>query len=134
MRSVNKVILVGRVAADPEVRKTPKGEALASFPIAVNRDTSSLTGEPKKAVDFHRIICFRKLADVAAQYFLKGTGLYIEGRLQNRSYEKPDGTKHYMTEIVAETINVLVWKKREDGTHEVSVAEPDEEMKDVIGA
>ncbi|MBT4455911.1 single-stranded DNA-binding protein [Candidatus Peregrinibacteria bacterium] len=115
MRSLNKTMLIGHLAADPELKKTSSGIAVAYFPVATNRDWITSDGEKKESVDYHKVIAWRKLADICAQHLVKGSPVYIEGRLQNNSYEDKDGKKHYGTEIVLDELNVLVYKRKKDG-------------------
>jgi single-strand DNA-binding protein len=112
MRSVNKIILVGQVAADPEVRQTAKGTTVATFPVVTERDFTS-NGELKKVTDFHRVVAWGNLGDICGKYLEKGKAVYVEGMLLNRAYEK-DGERRYITEIRADEINMLSYKKRHD--------------------
>ncbi len=112
MRSVNKIILVGNVAADPEVRQTPKGTTVATFPVATDRDFTS-GNERKKVTDFHRVVAWGKLGEICGQYLEKGKAVYVEGTVINRAYEK-DGERRYLTEIRADEVNMLSYKKSKD--------------------
>jgi single-strand DNA-binding protein len=114
--SVNKVILVGNVGRDPEIRHLDKGVAVARFSLATTENYTSKTGEKVSNTEWHNIVAWRGLAEVMEKYVKKGTQLYIEGRLRTNSYEK-DGVKHYNTEINADTIQLL--GKRE-GQPEIS--------------
>ena len=109
MNSVNKVILVGNLAADPEVRQTSKGTTVATFPVATNRDFTS-NGEKKKVTDFHRVVAWGKLAEICGKYLEKGKAVYVEGLVLNRAYEK-DGERRYVTEIRADEVNMLSFKR-----------------------
>lgn len=109
MNSVNKIILVGNLAADPEVRQTSKGVTVATFPVATNRDFTS-NGEKKKVTDFHRVVAWGKLAEICGKYLEKGKAVYVEGLLLNRAYEK-DGERRYVTEIRADDVNMLSFKR-----------------------
>jgi len=104
--SVNKVILVGNVGRDPEVRHLDKGVAVARFSLATTENYTSKTGEKVSNTEWHNIVAWRGLAEVAEKYVKKGSQLYIEGRLRTNSYEK-DGVKHYTTEINADTMQLL---------------------------
>jgi single-strand DNA-binding protein len=110
MRSVNKVILVGHVAADPEQTETKTGRVRVTFPLATHRDTTS-DGVQKEVTDYHRIVTWGTLGEVCARYLGKGQGVYVEGIILNRAYEK-DGDRKYVTEIRAEEVNMLTWKQR----------------------
>ena len=103
-RSVNKVILIGNLTRDPELRYTPQGHAVCTFGIATNREWIS-NGERQEAADFHNIVCWNKLAELCSQLLSKGAKTCVEGRLQTRSWEGDDGVKRYKTEIV---INEMV--------------------------
>jgi single-strand DNA-binding protein len=109
MNSVNKIILVGNLAADPEVRQTSKGTTVATFPVATNRDFTS-NGEKKKVTDFHRVVAWGKLAEICGKYLEKGKAVYVEGLILNRAYEK-DGERRYVTEIRADEVNMLSFKR-----------------------
>jgi single-strand DNA-binding protein len=93
---------------DPELRSTPSGQSVANFAIATNRvwkDPQS--GEKKEAVEFHNIVMWRRLAEIAGQYLRKGSKVFLEGRLQTRSWQDQSGTKKYMTEVIAENMQML---------------------------
>jgi len=111
--SVNKVILVGNVGRDPEVRHLDKGVAVARFSLATTENYTSKTGEKVSNTEWHNVVAWRGLAEVAEKYVKKGSQLYIEGRLRTNMYEK-DGVKHYTTEINADTMQLL--GKREGQT------------------
>lgn len=121
MRSVNKVILVGHLAADPETFATKTGSVRATFPVATHRATTS-DGEKKEVTDYHRVVAWGKLGEICMKFLTKGTGIYLEGTILNRAYEK-DGERKYMTEIRAGEINLLTYKKK-DGVASVSLDEP----------
>lgn len=106
-RGVNKVILVGNVGNDPEVRYMPNGNAVANISIATSDSWKDRnTGEQQERTEWHRVVFFNRLAEIVEQYVKKGTKLYLEGRLQTRSYEQ-DGVKKYSTEIVANEMQML---------------------------
>ena len=127
--SVNKVILVGNVGKDPEVKHYDSGQSVASFSLATTERAYILpngTQVPERT-EWHNIVAWRGLAELAEKYIRKGTQLYIEGKIQTRSWEK-DGIKRYTTEIYADTIQLLGKKPDSVDTHTVSVAtapEPD---------
>lgn len=106
-RSFNQVILVGNLARDPELKNIPSGQTVASFAVATNRSWQDQNGETQEAADFHNIVAWGKLAELAGQYLTKGRKVLIVGRLQTRSWEGEDGKKNYRTEIVASEINFL---------------------------
>ena len=121
MLTINKVILIGYVAGDPEINQTKTGKQVASFQLATNYNTTT-SGQKKQHVDFHRITAWGKLAEVAEKWLKKGMGVYIEGRLHNNKFEK-DGQKRIITEIVLETLNILKWDKGETGSAETNIEE-----------
>jgi single-strand DNA-binding protein len=124
MRSVNKVILVGHLAADPEQSTTTSGRSRVIFPVATHRDITS-EGAKKEVTDYHRVVTWGKLGEMCGKYLAMGQGVYIEGMLFNRAYEK-DGQRRYVTEIRADEVNMLTWKKR-DGVIKVTLESPDGE-------
>ena len=108
MASVNKVILVGNLGADPEVRYTPSGAAVANFSVATTetwKDKSS--GEKKEQTEWHKIVAWRRLGEICGEYLRKGSQVYIEGSLQTRSWEDKEGVKRYTTEVVAYKMQML---------------------------
>ena len=124
MRSVNKIILVGHLAADPEVRELKGGASMATFPIATHRETAS-DGTKKEVTDYHRVVAWGKLAEICGKYLAKGQGVYVEGTLLNRAYEK-DGQRRYITEIRADEVNMLIYKKK-GGVDKVTLEQPEPE-------
>ena len=105
--SVNKAILVGNVGKDPEVRYLEGGASVASFSLATTEVYRNRNGEKVSQTEWHNIVAWRHLADLAEKYITKGRQLYIEGRITNRSWEDKEGNKRYTTEIVANTIQLL---------------------------
>lgn len=120
MRSVNKVILVGHLAADPEASQT-QGGSRVTFPVATHREYTS-EGAKKDVTDYHRVVAWGKLGDICAKFLARGQGIYVEGTLLNRAYEK-DGERKYVTEIHADEINMLTYKKR-SGVTKVTIEDP----------
>ncbi len=106
MAGVNKVILVGNLGADPEMRFTADGTAVCKFSLATSRRFTSKDGQKQEKTEWHRIVAWRKLAEICGQYLSKGKQVVIEGRIEYGSYEK-DGVKHYTTDIVAENMQML---------------------------
>jgi len=104
---INKAILVGNLGRDPEVRYTPGGTAVANFTVATTeRWKDKTTGEMKEQTEWHRIVAWGRLGEICGEYLSKGRQVYIEGRIQTRTYEK-DGATHYITEIVAQEMQML---------------------------
>ncbi len=106
MAGVNKVILVGRLGADPEIRYTASGMAVCRLSIATSRRYTDKQGNRQEETAWHRVDAWGKLAEICGQYLSKGKQVYIEGRIKYGSYEK-DGVKHYTTDIVAENMQML---------------------------
>jgi single-strand DNA-binding protein len=108
MASVNKVIIVGNLGRDPEVRYMPSGDAIANIAVATSyKSKDRNTGEQKEQTEWHRIAFFGRLAEIVAQYLKKGSSVYVEGRLQTRKYTDKDGVERYTTEIIAENMQML---------------------------
>jgi len=107
MASVNKVILVGNLGADPELRYTNTGTAVANFRIATNDQWTDKNGEKQERAEWHQIVAWGKLGEICGKYLKKGRPVYVEGRLQTRSWEDQQGNKRYTTEIVAQTMQML---------------------------
>ena len=105
--SVNKVILVGNLGADPEVRFTQSGQAVANMRIATNEVFNDRDGNRQERTEWHRIVVWGRLAEICNQYLRKGSKIYIEGRLQTRNWEGQDGQKRYTTEVVARDMQIL---------------------------
>lgn len=115
-RSLNKVMLIGNLTRDPELRYTPKGTAVCSFGLATNRSwMPSDATERREETEFHRIVAWNKLAELCSQLLTKGRKVYIEGRLQTRSWESPEGEKRQSTEIVAEDMVILDSRRQTEG-------------------
>jgi len=104
--SINKVILIGRLGADPEIRYTLDGKPVATFRIATN-EVIIKNGEKEILTEWHRIVAFGRLAEICGEYLSKGTQVYIEGKLRTRKFEDRQGNQRYITEIVANTLQIL---------------------------
>jgi len=107
MSGVNKVILVGNLGADPTMRYTPNGTAVVNFSLATTEKFTNKTGERESRTEWHRVVAWSKLAEICNQYLKKGKQVYIEGRLQTRSWDDPSGNKRYTTEVVANNMVML---------------------------
>jgi single-strand DNA-binding protein len=108
MASVNKVILVGNLGADPEMRYLPSGDAIANVRLATtDRYKDKASGEMKEATEWHRVAFFGRLAEIVGEYLKKGSSVYIEGRLRTRKWQGQDGQERYSTEIVADQMQML---------------------------
>ena len=111
--SINKVILIGRLGADPEIRYTFDGRPVATFRIATN-EVRIRNGEKEILTEWHRIVAFGRLAEICGEYLSKGSQVYIEGRLRTRKFEDRQGIQRYITEIVANTLQILGKKSQTD--------------------
>ena len=107
MASLNKVMLIGNLGADPEIRYTPSGAAVANFNMATRAQWTTKEGEKQDRTEWHRIVAWRRLGEICGEYLHKGSLVYIEGSLQTRSWEDRDGNKRYTTEIVAQGMQML---------------------------
>ena len=108
MSSVNKVLLIGRLGRDPEVRYSPAGEAIVNLALATSdKWTDKTTGTQKEQTEWHRIVLYRRTAEVAAEFLKKGSMAYIEGKLQTRKWDDKDGITRYTTEIVGHNLQML---------------------------
>jgi single-strand DNA-binding protein len=104
---LNKVMLIGNLGKDPEMRYTPNGKAVTTFSVAVNRSVRGEDGGRHDAAEWVRVVTWEKLAETANQYLHVGSKVYVEGRLQTRSWDGDDGQKHYLTEVVAHEMLML---------------------------
>jgi single-strand DNA-binding protein len=104
---LNKVMIIGRLTKDPDARSTPNGQSVSSFSVATNLIWKDQQGNKREKPEFHNIIAWRKLADICNQYLKKGQRVYVEGRLQTRSWQDPNGITKYRTEIIADNIIML---------------------------
>ena len=111
-RGLNKVMIIGRLGRDPEMRYTPNGRPVTAFSVAVDRTWQTVEGERRKETEWFNVVVWGNLAEVCKQHLHKGRMVYIEGRLQTRSWDDADGQKHYRTEIVANEM-ILLSDRRE---------------------
>ena len=123
-RSLNKVMLIGNLTKDPELRYTPSGTAVVSFSIATNRSWKTDSGEAKEDTEFHRIVAWNKLAELCSQFLSKGKKCYVEGRLSTRNWTGQDGTKKQTTEVIIDDMILLDHKTEETQ----APTEPEEEV------
>jgi len=127
MASVNKVILLGNLGSDPEVRYTPSGKAVANFSLATSEKYTNKDGEKEEKTEWHRIVAWARLGEICGEYLSKGSQVYIEGRLQTRTWEDRDGNKRYTTEIVAQTMQMLGGSKKGGEATSIEESHPSEE-------
>lgn len=123
-RSLNRVELIGNLTRDPELRYTPQGTAVCTFGVATNRTWQTDSGEKKEDTEFHRVVAWNKLAELCSQLLTKGRKVYIEGRLQTRSWTGQDGAQRSTTEIVAN--DMLILDSRRTGFEEEYASEASE--------
>ncbi|TSC93145.1 MAG: single-strand DNA-binding protein [Candidatus Berkelbacteria bacterium Licking1014_7] len=127
MFSVNKAIILGNLTRDPELRYTGNGQAVVNFGVATNRRYKNVsTGETVDDTQFHDVVAWGKLAELINQMLKKGNKIYLEGRLQTRQWEAPDGSKRYRTEIIMENFVVLTPKSENVSTSDLSTSAPSE--------
>ncbi len=133
-KGINKVVLVGSLGRDPETRYTADGKPITNFSIATSDSwTDKATGEKKESTEWHRIVIFGKLAEIAGQYLAKGKQVYIEGKLQTRKWQGQDGQDRYTTEVVVQgyggTMQMLGGRNdnHDDGYHDQSVPQDEPE-------
>ena len=107
MASLNKVLLIGNLGADPEIRYMPSGDAIANLRIATTDTWKDKGGEKQERTEWHRVALFGKLAEIAGEYLKKGSAVYIEGRIQTRKWQDKEGQERYTTEIVANEMKML---------------------------
>lgn len=107
MASVNKTILIGHLGADPELKYTAGGVAVCNFSIATSEKWNDKDGQHQEKTEWHRVVLWNRLAEIAKEYLKKGSQVYVEGKLQTRSYEDKDGIKRYITEIVGHQLQFL---------------------------
>ncbi|MBD3156731.1 single-stranded DNA-binding protein [Candidatus Peregrinibacteria bacterium] len=110
--SLNKVQLIGNLTRDPEMKQIPGGQVVTTFSVATNLSWTDSSGQKQDKAEFHNVVAWRKLAEICGQYLKKGSKVYIEGRLQTRTWEAEDGSKRYRTEIVAD--NMIMLDKKGD--------------------
>ncbi len=125
-RGLNKVMLIGHLGKDPELKYTPGGAAVATFSLATNESYKDKDGNQQDKTEWHRLVVWNRQAEIAAEYLKKGQQIFAEGKLQTRSWEK-DGQKHYMTEIVVFNFQML-GRKGEGGGGAPEVPLPSDDM------
>ena len=130
--SLNKVMLIGNLTRDPELRYTPSGAAVCTFSVATNRSYTSADGTKKEETEFIRIVSWNKLAELCSQLLAKGRKVYVEGRLQTRSWETPDGQSKQTTEVVIDDMRILDSKRsfEEGHSEEYQVDEPSAKVEE----
>ena len=114
-RSLNMVQLIGNLTQDPEVKQIPSGASVATITVATNRAWKDQSGQLQEETEFHNVVLWRGLADIASQYMRKGNKVYIRGYLKTRSWDSQDGSKKYRTEIIADDVVLLTARKDGEG-------------------
>ncbi|MCP4667927.1 MAG: single-stranded DNA-binding protein [Deltaproteobacteria bacterium] len=127
MAAVNKVILVGNLGADPEVRYTASGSAVANFRIATSEQWTDKSGEKQEHTEWHKIVAWGRLGEICGEYLHKGKQVYIEGRLRTNEWEDRDGNKRFTTEVVAQIMQMLGRAGKEGKARTVEERHPAEE-------
>ncbi|MBI2634440.1 single-stranded DNA-binding protein [Candidatus Peregrinibacteria bacterium] len=136
MRSINKVIIIGNLTRDPEMRQTPSGQYVTTFGVATNRDWVTKDNERKNSAEFHECVAWARLAEICSQYLKKGQLVYIEGYLKTRSWDSPEGIKKFKTEIIVKDM-IRLEKRPKEETGAVSADEyvpPEHEESPVVTA
>jgi single-strand DNA-binding protein len=121
--NLNKVMIIGNLTRDPEIKTTPNGAQVASFSIATSQVWTDQNGQKQERTEFHNIVAWRKLAEIIGQYLKKGSKAYVEGRLQTRDWTGQDGVKRYRTEIIADNL-IMLDRAGSQGTSGQSYAKP----------
>jgi single-strand DNA-binding protein len=121
MAGVNKVILIGNLGKDPEVRSLESGAKVASFSLATTESYKNKEGQKVDQTEWHNIVMWRGLAEVAEKYLKKGSQIYLEGKIRSRSWDDKEGNKRYTTEIIADTFTMLGAKREENTNTNVSI-------------
>ena len=126
MAGINKVIIVGNLGNDPEIRTMPNGEAVANISVATSESwTDKNTGERREVTEWHRIVLYRRLAEIAGQYLRKGSQVYVEGRLKTRKWQDSNGHDRYTTEIQGDNLQMLGGRQDEPKQAKPSKAKPE---------
>ncbi|QPG06551.1 single-stranded DNA-binding protein [Salinimonas marina] len=124
-RGVNKVILVGNLGTDPEVRYMPNGNAVANLSLATSESWKDQQGQVQERTEWHRLVMYKRLAEVAGEYLAKGSQIYVEGKLQTRKWQDQQGQERYSTEIVVDTMQMLGGKGEGSGNGTPRPSNPD---------
>lgn len=130
MRSINKVIIIGNLTRDPEMRQTPNGQSVTTFGIATNREWTTKNSERHNSAEFHECVAWAKLAEICSQYLQKGNLVYVEGYLKTRSWDSPEGIKKFKTEIVVKDM-IKLEKRPKDEENDADYV-PQEELEETI--
>lgn len=126
---LNRITIIGNITRDPELRTTPNGKSVASFSVATNRYWTDQNGQKQKETEYHNVVLWTKLADVAGQYLKKGNKVYVEGRLRTREWTAQDGTKRTRTEITGNHM-IMLGGRPSNGSGQTTTTPTTEESKD----
>jgi single-strand DNA-binding protein len=132
MRSVNKVILIGNLTRDPEMRQTPNGQQVCTFGIATNRQWVAKDGGKHNSAEFHELVAWAKLAEICGKYLKKGKLIYVEGYLKTRIWDTPEGIRRHKTEIIVQ--DMIMLEKRADDAGNVELESTPEETPVAVAA
>ncbi len=124
-RGLNKVMVIGNLGRDPEMRYTPSGKPVTHFPVATSRTWVTSDGQRREATEWFNVVAWGNLAEICNQYLRKGSRVYVEGHLQTRTWEDADGHRHYRTELVASEMIILDNRAGEPAAHEEAYEEDD---------
>ena len=125
-RGLNKIMIIGRLGRDPEMRYTPSGRPVTSFSVATSRSWSTSEGERRVETEWFNVVAWGNLAEICKQHLAKGQQVYIEGRLQTRNWDDAEGNKHTSVEIVANEMIMLSERREAEGASDVEESEDDE--------
>ncbi len=123
---MNKVILMGRLTRDPELKTTPTGATVAKFSVVTNKKWKDESGQMQEKAEFHNIVAWRKLAETVGQYCKKGNRVLLEGELETRNWEGEDKIKRYATEVIARTVNIIDFPPKDEAQNEQNNENQDE--------
>ncbi len=129
-RGLNKVMIIGRMGRNPEMRYTPSGKPVTSFSVVTNRSWVNAEGERREDTEWFNVVAWGNLAEICKQYLTKGQQLYVEGRLQTRGWEDQDGKKHYRTELVASEMIILGERRGPEAAEESLAGEAELESNE----
>ena len=130
---LNKVLIIGNLGSDPEIKYTSSGSAVANLSIATSeRWKDKNTGEQKEQVEWHRVVLFSRLAEIAEQYLKKGSKVFVEGKLQTRDWEDAEGKKRYTTEVIAKELTMLDSKSGSDNAPQPQSSSPEDNIEEDI--
>ena len=128
---MNKAQVIGNLGSDPEVRYTPKGTAVATFSVATTERWKDQDGQQKEHTEWHRIVVWRRLAEICGEFLKKGSKVYIEGKMQTRKWQDKDGKDRYTTEVIASNMEMLGGGQRDDSSYSDPEPRPGKEGEDV---